>query len=54
VLQSLITDTDTDVARFCRHFKIESLIHMPASKYLAALGMLSVKKKKEGEKDATA
>jgi len=53
-LQELIAETDTDIARFCRHFKIDSLSDMPASKYLAALGMLSVKKKKEGKEDATA
>jgi hypothetical protein len=53
-LQELIAETDTDIARFCRHFKIDSLADMPASKYLAALGMLSVKKKKEGKEDATA
>lgn len=48
-LQGLISATSTDIVRFCRHFKIDSLADMPASKYLAAIGMLSVKQKKEAE-----
>lgn len=46
-MQALIASTETDIARFCRHFKIDCLADMPASKYLAAIGMLSVKQKKE-------
>lgn len=46
-LQGLIEATGSDIARFCRHFKIDSLAAMPASKYLAAYGMLAMKSKKE-------
>lgn len=50
-LSALIASTSTDIVKFCRHFKIDSLEQMPASKYLAALGMLS-KKRNDQEKAA--
>jgi len=42
-LQESIHKTSTDIQRFCRHFNITALNHMPASRYLAALGLLASK-----------
>lgn len=51
-LQEEIAASNTDIARFCRHFKIDCLADMPAGKYLSAVGMLAIKKQKEVKSDA--
>lgn len=48
-LQEKLTSTETDIRKFCAHFKIDSLADMPASRYLAALGMLAQKEVKSGK-----
>lgn len=45
VLQALIDSTRSDVALFCKHFRIDSLAAMPASKYEDAMAMLRKKVK---------
>ena len=52
-LREAIDAKGVDVVKFCRHFKIDSLSDMPASKFLSAIGMLAVKKNKGEDKDAS-
>lgn len=43
-LQAKIVEVDADVARFCKHMQIDSLMSMPASKFAAAMRELNAKK----------
>ena len=51
-IQRLITETDTDTARFCGHLKITSLRDMPQRMYAKAAHDLKAKAKKIAEKAA--
>lgn len=45
-LQAKIAEVDADVARFCKHMQIDSLMSMPASKFAAAMRELNAKKER--------
>lgn len=42
-ISELIVRFDADVPKFCKHFKIESVPELPASKYRTAVEMLNMK-----------
>lgn len=45
-LQSMIDETGTDIEAFCRHFKIQAVADMPASKFTMAEQLLKQKRSK--------
>jgi hypothetical protein len=49
VLQTLIDEFGADVPRLCRHYKIEKVADLPASKYQDAKEKLSAKRQKKVE-----
>lgn len=46
-IQSAIVDTGSDIQRFCRYFKIESVGALPAKRFDEALSMLDAKKRSQ-------
>ena len=45
-LQSLLTETNSDVAKFCQVMKVESLAGIPAAKFRDAIAKLNAKKQR--------
>jgi hypothetical protein len=45
-LQSLLTETNSDVAKFCQVMKVESLAGIPAAKFSDAIAKLNAKKQR--------
>lgn len=44
-LSKIITEVGANVGRFCKHFKIEALVDLPAAKFQTAKEMLEAKRK---------
>ena len=43
-LQALVTETNSDVAKFCQVMKVESLAGIPANRFNDAVAKLNAKK----------
>ena len=52
VLQCAIDEVGADVPRLCRHYKIEKISDLPASKYQDAIDKLTAKQSKKAEASA--